>query len=109
MTTKCAIWLRVSTDHQEASNQIPDTERLAAHRGYEIAATYLTSDAGSTATYWTATLFSYMSTPQTSWSGAASTGGLQITAQCAPGWRRPSIFPASLTPPRRMRSALGPS
>jgi len=48
-----------------------------------------------------------MSTPQTSWSGAASTGGLQITAQCAPGWRRPSIFWAPLTPPRRMRSALG--
>jgi len=41
---KCAIWLRVSTGHQDSDNQIPDVERFIAHHGYEVAETYRVSD-----------------------------------------------------------------
>src|SRR5215472_15402437 len=34
---KAGIWIRVSTDSQEAENQLPDIERFTAHHGYEIA------------------------------------------------------------------------
>ena len=29
------MWLRVSTGHQDADNQLPDVERFAAHHGYD--------------------------------------------------------------------------
>ena len=38
--TKCAIWLRVSTGHQESSNQLPDIQRFIAHHGYTVTGTY---------------------------------------------------------------------
>ncbi len=41
---KAGVWLRVSTGHQEADNQVPDVERFAAHHGYEVTRTYRTSD-----------------------------------------------------------------
>ena len=44
MTTRAAAFCRVSTDHQEASNQIPAVEQLAAHRGYELTQTFTVSD-----------------------------------------------------------------
>jgi len=37
---KAAIYLRVSTDQQTPDNQLPDLERLAAARGYEIVKVY---------------------------------------------------------------------
>jgi DNA invertase Pin-like site-specific DNA recombinase len=37
---KAAIYARVSTDKQDAGNQIPDMQALAARRGYEIVETY---------------------------------------------------------------------
>lgn len=39
--TTCAIWLRVSTEHQNEANQRPDLERLAAQRGYTIVREYV--------------------------------------------------------------------
>jgi DNA invertase Pin-like site-specific DNA recombinase len=33
----CAAWYRVSSDHQESANQVPDVERLIRHRGYAVA------------------------------------------------------------------------
>lgn len=44
MTTKAAIWLRVSTGHQDASNQLPDLERFADHHGYEVVQRYELSE-----------------------------------------------------------------
>jgi DNA invertase Pin-like site-specific DNA recombinase len=44
MTTKAAVWLRVSTGHQDSDNQVPDVEQFAAHHGYEITETYTVSD-----------------------------------------------------------------
>jgi putative DNA-invertase from lambdoid prophage Rac len=44
MTTKCALWIAVSTDRQEGANQVPDMERLAAKLGYEIAERYTLSE-----------------------------------------------------------------
>ncbi len=41
--TKAAIWLRVSSDHQDSGNQLPDLERFAAHHGYAVAQTYQVS------------------------------------------------------------------
>ena len=41
---KAAVWLRVSTDHQDSDNQVPDVEQFAAHHGYEIAERYVVSD-----------------------------------------------------------------
>src|SRR6516165_3559601 len=42
--TPCAVWIRVSTDHQDSANQVPDIERFCAHRGYEITSRYEISD-----------------------------------------------------------------
>ena len=42
--TAAAVWLRVSTSHQETDNQVPDVERFAAHHGYEFAARYEVSE-----------------------------------------------------------------
>jgi DNA invertase Pin-like site-specific DNA recombinase len=44
VTTRAAVWLRVSTGHQDADNQVPDVEHFAAHHGYEIAARYEVSE-----------------------------------------------------------------
>jgi DNA invertase Pin-like site-specific DNA recombinase len=44
MTTKAAVWLRVSTGSQHTDNQAPDVEQFAAHHGYEIAERYTVSD-----------------------------------------------------------------
>jgi DNA invertase Pin-like site-specific DNA recombinase len=42
--TAAAVWYRVSTGHQTTDNQVPDVERFAEHHGYEVTATYTTSD-----------------------------------------------------------------
>jgi DNA invertase Pin-like site-specific DNA recombinase len=42
--TNAAIWLRVSTGHQDSDNQVPDVERFAAHHGYTITRTYTVSE-----------------------------------------------------------------
>lgn len=42
--TAAAVWLRVSTGHQETDNQVPDVERFAAHHGYRLAARYEVSE-----------------------------------------------------------------
>ncbi len=44
MTTKAAVWLRVSTGHQDSDNQVPDVEQFASHHGYDIAERYVVSD-----------------------------------------------------------------
>ncbi|SRR5258708_2252350 len=44
MTTNAAIWLRVSTGHQDSDNQVPDVTRFAGHHGYVIAETYTVSE-----------------------------------------------------------------
>lgn len=44
MTTKCAVWYRVSTGRQDTDNQVPDAERLVAARGYDITRTFRLSD-----------------------------------------------------------------
>lgn len=41
---KAAVWIRVSTSHQDTSNQVPDLERFAEHHGYEIVKRYELSD-----------------------------------------------------------------
>lgn len=45
--TPCAVWLRVSTDHQETANQEPDIARLIAHRGMTEVTRYTVSDSAS--------------------------------------------------------------
>jgi putative DNA-invertase from lambdoid prophage Rac len=42
--TAAAVWLRVSTGHQETDNQVPDIERFTAHHGYEVTGTYTVSE-----------------------------------------------------------------
>ena len=42
--TDAAVWLRVSTGHQDSDNQVPDVERFARHHGYDIAERYVVSD-----------------------------------------------------------------
>jgi DNA invertase Pin-like site-specific DNA recombinase len=44
MTTKAAVWLRVSSGHQDSDNQVPDVEAFAEHHGYEIAERYTISE-----------------------------------------------------------------
>jgi DNA invertase Pin-like site-specific DNA recombinase len=44
MNAKAAIWLRVSTGHQDSDNQVPDLERFTAHHGYEVTETYTVSE-----------------------------------------------------------------
>ena len=39
-----AAWIRVSTDHQEADNQVPDIEQFASHHGHLITARYSVSE-----------------------------------------------------------------
>ena len=39
-----AVWLRVSTSHQEAGNQVPDVETFIAHHRYEVTARYEISE-----------------------------------------------------------------
>ena len=38
--TAAAVWLAVSTGHQETDNQVPDVERFAAHHGHEVVCRY---------------------------------------------------------------------
>jgi DNA invertase Pin-like site-specific DNA recombinase len=40
----CARFLRVSTDHQDADNQVPEVGQFIAHRGYTLARTFTVSD-----------------------------------------------------------------
>jgi DNA invertase Pin-like site-specific DNA recombinase len=47
MSTKAAIWVRVSTDRQHEDNQIPDLERLCEHRGWQITRRYEIADASA--------------------------------------------------------------
>jgi len=44
VVTKAALWIRVSTDHQDAENQLPEAEQFAGHHGYEIVARYSLSE-----------------------------------------------------------------
>jgi len=44
MTAEAAVWLRVSTGHQDSDNQVPDVERFAVHHGYDITGRYTVSD-----------------------------------------------------------------
>jgi putative DNA-invertase from lambdoid prophage Rac len=44
MTTTCAVWLGVSTGHQDSDNQVPDVERFTAHHGYTIVQRYELDD-----------------------------------------------------------------
>ena len=44
MTTRAAVWHRVSTGHQDSDNQVPDVEQFAAHHDYEVVPTYKTAD-----------------------------------------------------------------
>lgn len=43
-TTDAAVWLRVSTGHQDSANQTPDVEQFARHHGYRIAKRYQLAD-----------------------------------------------------------------
>ena len=38
--TTAAVWLAVSTGHQQADNQVPDVERFVTHHGYEVMCRY---------------------------------------------------------------------
>jgi len=42
--TRAAVWIRVSTDDQDAANQLPELERFAAHHGYQIVERYQVSE-----------------------------------------------------------------
>ena len=44
MTIPVAVWYRVSTDEQDASNQVPDVARFCDHHGYHVARTYTVDD-----------------------------------------------------------------
>jgi len=44
VTGAAAVWLRVSTGHQDSDNQVPDVESFAAHHGYVIGARYEVSE-----------------------------------------------------------------
>ena len=47
MSTRAAIWTRVSTDRQHEDNQVPDLERVCQHRGWEITRRYEIADASA--------------------------------------------------------------
>lgn len=49
LTTKCAIWARVSTDRQHTENQLAELRRWAESKGLNIAAEYETEDSAWTA------------------------------------------------------------
>jgi DNA invertase Pin-like site-specific DNA recombinase len=42
--TNAAVWIRVSTDHQDVDNQVPDVERFAEHHGHAIVTRYALSE-----------------------------------------------------------------
>lgn len=42
--TPCAVWLRVSTGHQESANQEPDIDRFVSHRDYAVTRVYRVAD-----------------------------------------------------------------
>lgn len=42
--TRAALWIRVSTDSQDATNQLGELLAFAAHHGYEIVETYSVSE-----------------------------------------------------------------
>ena len=75
MSTKAAIWARVSTDRQHEDNQIPDLERLCDHRGWEIARRYEIADASAYTRASTATRSSECSTMRTAASSPCSLSG----------------------------------
>ena len=39
-----AVWLRVSTGHPEADNQVPDIEAFIARHGYQVTTRYEISE-----------------------------------------------------------------
>jgi DNA invertase Pin-like site-specific DNA recombinase len=41
---RAAVWIRVSTDQQDATNQLDDIEQFAAHHGYLIVERYQVSE-----------------------------------------------------------------
>lgn len=43
-TTRCAIWVRVSTADQKAANQLPELRAVARARGLDVAAEITTED-----------------------------------------------------------------
>jgi putative DNA-invertase from lambdoid prophage Rac len=43
-TTKAALWIRVSTDHQFTENQEPQLESFVKHHGYKLVKRYELSD-----------------------------------------------------------------
>lgn len=45
--TTCAIWARVSTEEQEAGNQVAELRQWAERRGFEIAAEYILEGASA--------------------------------------------------------------
>ncbi len=47
MTTRCAIWARVSTDEQDSGNQLAELRQWAARRGFEITAEYVADGASA--------------------------------------------------------------
>jgi DNA invertase Pin-like site-specific DNA recombinase len=47
MTSRCAIWARVSTDEQESDNQLAELRHGAARRGLEVAAEYVLDGASA--------------------------------------------------------------
>ena len=44
--TAAAVWVRVSTGHQDSDNQVPDVERFTARHGYDVAGTCTVSERG---------------------------------------------------------------
>lgn len=42
--TPAAVLFRVSTDHQDSDNQVPDVNRFCGHHGYDIARQFTISD-----------------------------------------------------------------
>jgi hypothetical protein len=42
--TNAAVWLRVSSSHQEGDNLAPDVASFVAHHGYEVTAQYEVSE-----------------------------------------------------------------
>jgi putative DNA-invertase from lambdoid prophage Rac len=45
-SVKCAIWARVSTEDQHASNQLAELREWAARRGLDVAEEFITEDSG---------------------------------------------------------------
>jgi putative DNA-invertase from lambdoid prophage Rac len=47
MSSRCAIWARVSTDEQDSGNQLAELRAWAARRGLEVAAEYVLDGASA--------------------------------------------------------------